>query len=571
MKFNDVLINEAMDTSYDYICHLNQPNRIVFSFFDGIDTNYCVRFGRNGTALATKKSKTWEVRVSRMSKAGKSGLVIQTIDDPMRFAGTILSITQDMLVGGRYAPERSNGFTIHIKAKIHSAKFARLAKRVAPKLRMDSADVPGSEYLFLYRKGMKFQDVFSFIEGVDKSQSEKEAVTVADLQAQEQPEPKTPTIRLDDDYIMSMGMTLPAREQWVEKKPAASRNPHVKATVELDTARDVATGVSEKFAAHPDVFGDVGKELAENESFKMYFNAVVEDIVRGNTMITDIKKRVQDYDPSITMSPALEKRFAVEINQFRSSEIMNAYSNMDTEDIGLTKLSKNQTGAIENYTKHHYQEINQMLRGVDALDTNSPYYATIELLDSVFEDIGFDAGESIPTVLYRGMTTSKDMVRKMFATSKYVVPAFMSTSMNPQIPAVFNGPSEVDLDTMQDIGSEEEINKGQYSILFIIDPKGAHAIMPGPISSFSSECEVIINRNSVFDITDMMLLETSRYSSHGRVVVYLKPTGKQIDEARNKNDERNKRKNDFAAVAYSKKPDGMSKEERKRIKEKFGR
>lgn len=224
------------------------------------------------------------------------------------------------------------------------------------------------------------------------------------------------------------------------------------------------------------------------------------------------------------------------------------YASTEVTPKGLTQA---ESDVIEDYCADSYVEMNSFLLGKPD-STREEYMERaikhIETLDSAFAK-----GSVLPpgTTLYRGQEVTFKTLRHNIENKMFYFKNFVSTSLKPNIfgehgknymalddsGAVFSGEGEgsVDAEDLMHMGSHSSYanEDAETSVGMVI--KGAErikVIVPGHLSGFPSEAEVILPRGILLKINKVstyMMKETAynKYLIEGTIV----PPSEQLEES----------------------------------------
>lgn len=224
------------------------------------------------------------------------------------------------------------------------------------------------------------------------------------------------------------------------------------------------------------------------------------------------------------------------------------YASTEVPPKGLTQA---ESDVIEDYCADSYVEMNSFLLGKPD-STREEYMERaikhIETLDSAFAK-----GSVLPpgTTLYRGQEVTFKTLRHNIENKMFYFKNFVSTSLKPNIfgeygknymalddsSAVFSGEGEgsVDAEDLMHMGSHSAYanEDAETSVGMVI--KGAErikVIVPGHLSGFPSEAEVILPRGILLKINKVstyMMKETAynKYLIEGTIV----PPSEQLEES----------------------------------------
>jgi hypothetical protein len=230
------------------------------------------------------------------------------------------------------------------------------------------------------------------------------------------------------------------------------------------------------------------------------------------------------------------------------NRIREAYTSDASKKETYYQYPKEQIEAIETYTGYRYENINNFLIGLDE-KLHPEDLKTIQNLDEAFKN-----GSTLEkgTVLYRGQKMKIDQVRPMLDNKVLYFKNFVSTSLQPVIYSQFANSTpniepgaqdqtdftSADLaqSTSFDDGDKEQIedNDSRVSVDCGIVIKGAdkiNVIIPGAVSSYPMECEVILPRGTALKITKA-LGERADGSSEGTMLLETNViSADQLDES----------------------------------------
>ncbi|ASD52110.1 Alt-like RNA polymerase ADP-ribosyltransferase [Pseudomonas phage PspYZU05] len=254
-----------------------------------------------------------------------------------------------------------------------------------------------------------------------------------------------------------------------------------------DTARRVNTRLKEL------VLNEISKPHNNSLDLLMSVSSRVEmeysDLTENNKILgnTDTKEKIKQYVVGVVANDIYS------YNQ-RIVETIPANSDFDY----------NEAKAISRYCSNDYVYMNNALLGKQGMDEAS-YDKYILKMDSAFSK-----GTKLPkgTVLYRGGILGADLFKRMIERRVAYFPNFVSTSLSPII--VKKG--HVDSLVSKEESDEVIVNEKSNNIIVSYIIYGADkikTIVPGKLSIFPGEAEVILPRGSIFKIKNYYRCTTS--------------------------------------------------------------
>lgn len=198
--------------------------------------------------------------------------------------------------------------------------------------------------------------------------------------------------------------------------------------------------------------------------------------------------------------------------------IINNYKSQELIDQNLQTYSEDQIKAIKAYTGSHYSFINEFLIGEDPKIPNM-LKPVINNLDEAFKN-GMTLEKGV--VLYRGQKVLKPQFKYILDNKIIYFKNYVSASLFPVIYNKFGNAALNILPSSEEIvdDNNESIVPHSSSVDVAMVIKGADkikTIVPGGISSFPDECEVILPRGVAFKINKI----TGEVTDYEDVVVEM--------------------------------------------------
>lgn len=207
---------------------------------------------------------------------------------------------------------------------------------------------------------------------------------------------------------------------------------------------------------------------------------------------------------ALAVSEFTDKRLiAAVVKTFNNIDISAGYWQVFGE-YKPTSYTPEQTKAIKSYTELGFQNINGALLGMKKL--TSAAKEEIEALDSAFAN-----GIKLPkgTVVYRGQALGKDVLSKSIENKIFYFANFVSCSL---LPIIYSGMyvDSTDLASIDPLDPEEvsadNYEKNYFKIAWVISGADKiRTIIPGKISSFNEEVEVILPRGTAVSIKSVTI------------------------------------------------------------------
>lgn len=211
---------------------------------------------------------------------------------------------------------------------------------------------------------------------------------------------------------------------------------------------------------------------------------------------------------------------------YTSNDIREAYSDYTIGEISAeTKYDEADIRAIQSYTGNRYVEMNDFLTG-SRPNISSATLDEIKTLDNIF----INKGDTLPkgTKVYRGMSMKVPQLKTVVESKIMYFANIVSTSL---LPVIYNGAfaavypaldaSSVDItdlntiedvldsklytpDTAYDYKRHGETNKTISLGMVISGVDKINCIVPGNVSSYAAECEVMLPRGTAMKVVKFM-------------------------------------------------------------------
>ena len=264
---------------------------------------------------------------------------------------------------------------------------------------------------------------------------------------------------------------------------------------------------------------------------------IINDLVKGSKATPDEKAAIIQFVMNGIYK--LIDESAAQAYEYASNEVTPK---------GLTQA---ESDAIEDYCADSYVEMNSFLLGKPDSTREEYMERAIKHIETM--DSAFAKGSVLPpgTTLYRGQEVTFKTLRHNIENKMFYFKNFVSTSLKPNIfgeygknymalddtGAVFSGEGEgsVDAEDLMHMGSHSTYanEDAETNVGMVI--KGAErikVIVPGHLSGFPSEAEVILPRGILLKINKVstyMMKETAynKYLIEGTIV----PPSEQLEES----------------------------------------
>lgn len=567
MKTFKEIISESFDTKYRHRRVLDDVTRKTFVFKDG-NQNIVVWFGTDGDSknIATKQSRTWEVRISGMTKSHKSGAKLKQFNDPMRVVGTIIDILK--LFRSEVHPR---GFVISIKNDNKIENLIRLFSRIANReLRMltevarvyKNDEVLKSPVMFVYDSIFNFNDVYAHVV------KDRQRVTQDDIKHKvvytllNRKHVKEVVIKPEMVTTTDTERAKEIIQKWIIDNPPKD----VKDTTSIDIPKvgegPRHTQVMKKMVElQSDLFNSVPE--SDYDGIKL----TIEQCDRTTEMFTSQPSNMNMLEYGGILGQHLESlnniidkstldEFGKLMARDSAAEMIKQYIDIVDDsftgsylnlDTGISKLSPKEQRVVRDFTGDGFRQVNDNLskeangfaqRGDLNIDR------VIGHLDNAFASVGV-LGQNIKpyTMLFRGMKDiTLGMVRDIVNTKTYTTTSFMSTTMKLSAVKAFTSNADVrrsiilrktDGYKYMLSDTEEYTDERKVNVVMVIEPENLQLLVPNGYSEFRHECEFIVNRGTVFDVD---VIQTYAHNDHrnknhaGTIVLYLK-VRKSINES----------------------------------------
>jgi hypothetical protein len=268
------------------------------------------------------------------------------------------------------------------------------------------------------------------------------------------------------------------------------------------------------FQEHVDAFADIVEQTDPRDT-----NATV---VKIANYFSSGRFAELDFDDRQTLIKGAVYTFI----HYISNDIREAYSDYTIGEISAeTKYTDEDIKAIQSYTGNRYVEMNDFLTG-SRPNISPATLAEIKTLDNIF----VNKGDTLPkgTKVYRGMSMKVPQLKTVVESKIMYFANIVSTSLLPVIyngafaavhPTIDNASTDItNLDTIEDVlGSKlytpddaydykrhGEIGKTISLGMVISGVDKINCIVPGNVSSYSHECEVMLPRGTAMRIIKFM-------------------------------------------------------------------
>lgn len=202
------------------------------------------------------------------------------------------------------------------------------------------------------------------------------------------------------------------------------------------------------------------------------------------------------------------------------------YGELGTDFKGPPPITNTQANVLKGYTGGQYRDYREFFLMADfkkITEYDDDIKKKIVQFDKVFKNYSHGLEKGIE--VFRGMVlaTSKDMrFIKSYTYSSYIkLASFTSFSLNPKIATQFSGlPTKLEQLIVDgeasyiDIPDDYEFKSKSVNFLLVVRGlENASAIIPGNRSSYASEHEVILNRESILKVTNRKLVVDEFYET----------------------------------------------------------
>ena len=240
--------------------------------------------------------------------------------------------------------------------------------------------------------------------------------------------------------------------------------------------------------------------LMETYKGQDYISLITEFLTKldaRSSELEEIKNNILEQHPGAFIPDLKNIKKAMGYEITRNSILSTFETNIWRKefDSEFTSLQKD---ALKAYCNDYYSFMNGFLGG----RVRNPEPLVIKYIKAM--DSAFEHGISIDKdmLLYRSTRMPRDVLKNILEIGKYYSPAFMSTSMAPRV--FDEGDVHANIDTKYPVTQVLDENNRDIIVAFVI--KGAYkikTILPGNLSSYSSEQEVILPRGLMFDIKNI--------------------------------------------------------------------
>ncbi|QQO96902.1 ADP ribosyltransferase [Acinetobacter phage Melin] len=231
------------------------------------------------------------------------------------------------------------------------------------------------------------------------------------------------------------------------------------------------------------------------------------------------------------------------------SKMREAYTSKTAERDIIRQYSKEQIDAIVAYTGFSYSDMNGFLLGRSESDGEMP---KIDMLDSAFAN-----GTTLEkgTILYRGQRVAIGQLKSIMDNKTLYFRNFVSTSLYPVIYGAFaNATANIEptaqdqtaftsadlakstafTDSQRNIIASGDVGDTSMTASIALVIKGAdkiNVIVPGAVSSYPNECEVILPRGTILKINKIVGETADEYVDNTILMETSVVGPDQIDES----------------------------------------
>lgn len=278
-----------------------------------------------------------------------------------------------------------------------------------------------------------------------------------------------------------------------------------------------------------------------------YKEITVQDIANGNAL-----EFIENWVASgilngyLTLSAAKgndrKQQFANLVSDIcaRYVNVISSHAQAKYYTYGTKYINPKDSAIVNTYTSAKYREINGfLLNGEYGTGPTMLNKDRVKLLDEAFDRSGVRLPEGV--VLYRGMRMTPTIAKQVVKGKVFHFRTFVSCSLRPNISLYAFGadisktiqgrantntfmfsPEEKGNIKIRNLVSDEDIsaelnneNATIQSINIAMIVNDAHkvpVIIPGDVSDFSSECEVVLSRGTTMKINDMIMVVERRFT-----------------------------------------------------------
>ena len=239
------------------------------------------------------------------------------------------------------------------------------------------------------------------------------------------------------------------------------------------------------------------KETYKGQDYISFITEFLSKLDANSGELDAIKNKIISEFPTAIIPglKSIKRNMGYMITYNYISSLYDTNLSIKTFSDGFSELQKD---AIEAYCNDYYGAINGFLGG--RLSTSESLAVKyIKAMDSAF-DKGITINKDM--LLYRSTRIPRDVLVPIIETGKYYSPTFMSTSMAPRVFDI--GDIHANIDSKYPVTQVLEENNRDIIVAFVIT--GAHkikTILPGNLSPYSSEQEIILPRGLMFDIKNV--------------------------------------------------------------------
>ncbi|AUR85819.1 hypothetical protein NVP1081O_084 [Vibrio phage 1.081.O._10N.286.52.C2] len=506
-------LNESMGDTYDYYpARSTKENKFFVVDMNGESRDVVVTFtNKTKSDVANRGKRAWFCTVSAM-RGKKGGITIRETKNPQKFQETIVKVVQDFML-----KTRANAVSMRIQRKGTGKMFDMRIKTLFKKLRLgcettqitnDGETSMAEDYSFfvITRPGFNTNKLL-----------EIEADTLYQLAAKMALEVDVASKKT---IIVTADMTPGFEEyhddvkaEWMEEKPAkrvTANSLHIPAVTPplMNPAKNRLESMSHNMTMRTSY-----QQVAARE-----FTQAAAVAAGSNLSLEEMSATMAPYLENVHLSNGQTVRTHVQqvCTNLIASNSKIVGKQYDAISMSLMQkdywagMSPKVQAAIAQYTGSSFTEINELLLTGDGDDRAR---SLVDSLDEAFSQGGITLDNMTPApLLYRGADIGGDDLRKIIRSKLFASTAYMSASMDPSVATEFAGGSSVSI-MKAGVGSSEMYDAlagiNALSVIFIIEPTGLPVLIPGKHGN-PHECEMIINRNTVFDADVIQLDPESR-------------------------------------------------------------
>ena len=209
---------------------------------------------------------------------------------------------------------------------------------------------------------------------------------------------------------------------------------------------------------------------------------------------TEIIDNLEKLEEMTKNNPELASKVKAKI--LHEDRVTRDYFNIIRDTAWEKKpINENHQASIEAYTDNLFDTINNVLRGKTEYETPK-ILSHIESIDNAFQESGIYLTKD--TVIFRGSTLSVGEISAISDGYEYVFPQYTSCSMSPSVATKFIKAQDKIMWLSKQAGNYSGRSKDRTAMIMSISGlDNVPVLVPGDISSFPSEQEIMIPRETV--------------------------------------------------------------------------